>query len=53
MSIEQIIRVTIAGVILYFMLMMMGELETLKWMLIVIGLTVVALMISKGLKKKN
>ena len=46
MSIEQIIRITVSGLILYAMLVAMGEIETLKWMMIVIGLTIIALIVS-------
>lgn len=56
MSIEQMIRVTVSGLILYVMLVAMGEIETLKWMMIVIGLTVMALIVSaltKGNKKSE
>lgn len=53
MSIEQLIKVAIAGIILYVMLTIMGELEALRWMLIVIGLTCVALFISTLTKDKQ
>ena len=52
MSIEQIIRISVAGIILGVMLIMMGEIQTLRWMLIVIGLSVAATCI-KGLIEKN
>ena len=52
MSIEQIIRITVAGVILYVMLVAMGEIETLKWMMMVIGLTVIAMGVSTMTKKE-
>lgn len=52
MSIEQLIRITIAGVILYALLSIMGEVETLRWMMLVIGLTIVALCVST-LTKEN
>ncbi len=52
MSIEQIIRITVAGVILYVMLVAMGEIETLKWMMMVVGLTVIAMGVSRVTKKE-
>jgi len=51
MSIEQLIRITVAGIILYVMLSVMGEIETIKWMMIVIGLAIIALMVSALTKK--
>ena len=51
MSIEQLMRITLAGIIMYVMLKIMGETESLKWMLGVMGLTVIALGVSKCIKK--
>lgn len=51
MSIEQMIRIIVASVILYVMLVAMGELETLRWMLMVVGFTILALGVSAWIKK--
>lgn len=53
MSIDQLIKIVIAGIILYVMLTMMGELETLRWMMMVIGLAIVALCVSALTKQKD
>ena len=52
MSIEQIIRITVAGIILYAMLVVMGEMETLKWMMMVMGLAIMAVGVSAFTKKE-
>lgn len=51
MSIDQIIRMTVAGIILYVILVTMGEIETLRWMLMVIGLAIIATGVSELTKK--
>ncbi|MEE1071004.1 MAG: hypothetical protein U0L26_01195 [Cellulosilyticum sp.] len=53
MSIEQIIRISVAGIILGVMLIMMGEIQTLRWMLMVIGLSVVATCIKEIMQKNK